>query len=306
MKILLTGVTGFIGSHLARIALAKGHAVAAIVRPGSDRWRIRDIEQRLALIEWDLGEQRAIEARLAADRPDLCVHLAWRGWSGSLATVDENITSLSIGLGFMRMVAGLGCSRFVAAGTCFEYDTTHPLLSETTPTEPHDLYGTCKRALFHVAQQFSRLTKMEIVWPRIFYSYGPYEDPRRLVPSVVLALLRGDSANTTAGEQIRDYLHVEDIASAIWAVAQSDFTGAINIASGTPVAVSRVVSEVGRLIGRPDLLRFGALPYREGEPMLIRADASLLRTRIGWSPRFDLVTGLAQTIEWWRSRGVRG
>jgi nucleoside-diphosphate-sugar epimerase len=301
MNVLVTGATGFIGSHLARLALAEGHAVTAILGPDSDRWRILDIEDRLAFIACDLADLRPIEAHLARERPDLCLHLAWRGWSGSLATVEENIASLSVGLGFMRSVAQFGCPRFVAAGTCFEYDTTFPLLSESTPTQPHDLYGTCKRALFQIAEQFSRLTKMEIVWPRIFYSYGPYEDRRRLVPSIVLALLRGDPAPTTAGEQIRDYLHVEDVASAIWAVSQSRFTGAVNIASGTPVAVKTIITEVGRLLGRPELVRLGALAYREGEPMRIQADATLLRSRFRWTPRYDLQTGIAQTIEWWRA-----
>jgi nucleoside-diphosphate-sugar epimerase len=306
VKVLITGVTGFIGSHVARLALAQGHEVAAVVSPGSARWRIRDLVSRLTLIEQDLGEVDRLRKRLAGGRPDLCLHLAWRGWSGSLATVEENITSLSASLEFMRAVAELGCPRFVAAGTCFEYDTTHPLLTETTPTQPHDLYGTCKRALFQVAEQFSRLTKMAIAWPRIFYSYGPYEDRRRLVPSIVLALLRGEPAATTSGEQVRDYLHVEDIASAIWTVALSDFTGAVNIASGTPITLKTIIHEIGRRMGCVDRLQIGALPYREGEPMLIRADASLLRTRFAWTPRFDLETGIAQTIDWWRGQVASG
>jgi nucleoside-diphosphate-sugar epimerase len=306
MKVVVTGAAGFIGSHLVRLALAEGHAVTAIVRPGSDRWRLHDIESRLTLIESDLADGRALARRLSLDRPDLCLHMAWRGWSGSPATVEENIVSLGIGLEVMRIVAELGCARFVAAGTCFEYDTSHPLLSETTPTQPHDLYGSCKRALFQVAEQFSSLTKMSIAWPRIFYSYGPYEDRRRLVPSVVLALLRGEPAATTAGEQQRDYLHVEDVAAAIWAVAQSDFSGAVNIASGAPVTLKTIVHHIGRVIGRADLLRVGAIPYREGEPMLIRADASLLRTRFAWAPRYDLETGIARTIAWWRARAPGG
>jgi nucleoside-diphosphate-sugar epimerase len=301
MKIVLSGATGFIGSHLARLAVADGHAVSVIVRPGSDRWRLHDLGRQLSFIECDLGNLPAIEARLSRDRPDLCLHMAWRGWSGSLATVEENIRSLSAGLEFMRALAQLGCPRFVAAGTCFEYDTTYPLLSEGTPTQPHDLYGTCKGALFHVAEQFSRMTKMAVVWPRIFYSYGPYEDRRRLVPSIALALLRGEPAATTAGEQVRDYLHVEDVASAIWTVAQTDFVGAVNIASGIPITVKSIVEEIGLATGRPDLIRIGALPYREGEPMLIRADASLLQARFPWKPRYDLQAGIAQTVAWWRA-----
>ncbi len=302
MKVLVTGATGFIGSHLARLAVNEGHSVQALVGPASDRWRVRDIEDRIQFIESDLRELRVSDTSLALDRPDLCVHLAWRGWSGSLAAVEENVTSLSVGLEFMRLVAELRCPRLIVAGTCLEYDTTYPTLSEGTPVRPGDLYGTCKNAFFQVAQEFSRQAKMEVVWPRIFYSYGPYEDPRRLVPSIVLAVLHGQPAKATGGEQIRDYLHVEDIASAIWTVARTGLTGAVNIASGISVSVGDVIRQIAELMGRPDLVRLGALPYRKGEPMVIRADASLLRERVGWHPQFDLRSGLRRTIEWWRAR----
>ena len=300
MKVLLTGATGFIGSQLARLAVSQGHSVTAIVRPGSDRRRIRAIEGRLHFIEQDLADLRAIEPQLAGERPDLCLHLAWRGWANSQAAAEENLTSLALSLEFMRVVAQLGCPRFVSAGTCLEYDPTLSLFSETTPTPPHDLYGTSKRAFFDVAEQFSRLAKLEVVWTRLFYSYGPYQDRGRLVPAIVLGLLRGEPFATTAGEQVRDYLHVEDVASAIWHVAQSRFTGAVNIASGTSITVRELASEVGRLMGRLDLLRFGALPYREDEPMVIQADASLLRDRLGWSPHYNLETGIAATVAWWQ------
>ena len=119
---------------------------------------------------------------------------------------------------------------------------------------------------------------------------------------MVLSLLRDEVAKTTAGEQVRDYLHVEDIASALWAVAQSGVTGPVNIASGTTTTVREVVREIAELVGKPDLLQLGVLPYRAGEPMVIRAKTACLRERVGWSPRYDLRRGLDQTIAWWKDR----
>lgn len=302
MRVLLTGATGFIGSHLARLLLSQGHEVQAIIRPGSDRWRICDIAEHLTILECDLGDLVGAMGRVRASRPDICIHLAWRGWSGTSAPAEDNVSSLSVGLELMRGVARLGCRTFVGAGTCFEYGMTYDLLTERTPLRPHDLYGTCKNSLFQVAQQFSRISGLHVIWPRIFYSYGPYEDTRRLVPSIVLALLRGEIAKVTPGQQIRDYLHVEDVASAIWAVAQSNHAGAINIAFGSPVSIAEIAQQLGQIVGRPHLIRLGALPYREGEPMVIRADATMLQRDIGWSPEFDLKRGLVQTVEWWRAR----
>ena len=305
VRVLLTGATGFIGSHVARLLVHEGHEVIAIVRPGADRWRLADIASRLDVIEGDLQDFGRIVGRVKARRPEICIHLAWKGWSGK-AEAEANLSSLGVSLEVLRSMLDLSCRRFVAAGTCFEYELTHERLAETSPLAPHDLYGACKKSLFEVGQQFSRLTGLSVVTPRVFYSYGPYEDTRRLVPSITHALLRGEVANVTPGAQVRDYLHVTDVASAIWAVAQSELVGAVNIASGEPVTIAQIAQRIGHLLGRSDLLRLGALTYRHGEPMHILGDASILRAELGWTPHFPLDGGLAETIAWWQERTSRG
>lgn len=303
LRVLLTGATGFVGSQLARLLVAEGHEVFAIIRPDANRWRLAGIEDRLTVLDGDLEEIAALRSRLRSVQPDICLHLAWRGWLG-IADVEQNLASLSFSLDLLRVIADVSCRRFLAVGTCFEYDLRGDRLSETTPLRPRELYGTCKKSLFDVAQHFSALTGVSVVAPRVFYSYGPFEDRRKLVPSIVLSLLRGEAARVTPGEQVRDYLHVEDVASAIWRVAASDLTGGVNIASGEPVTVADIATRIGRVLGKPELVRLGAIPYRPGEPMRITADATLLRGHLGWSPRFDLDRGLAETVRWWEA-GVR-
>lgn len=300
-RVLLTGGAGFIGSQLARLLVKEGHEVFAIIRPEADRWRIADIESDLVVIEGDLRALPNLRRQLVAAKPEICLHLAWRGWLGQAEAI-ENLSSLSVSLDLLRMMPDLSCQRFVSVGTCFEYDLAGGRLVETTPLRPQELYGTCKKSLFEVAQQFSAFTGMSMATPRVFYSYGPFEDVRRLVPSVALSLLNGVPARVTLGEQVRDYLHVEDVASAIWRVATSDLTGAVNIASGEPVTIAEVATRVASLLGRPDLLHLGALPYRPGEPMRILADTTTLRQRLGWAPRFALEQGLIDTVRWWEAR----
>ena len=100
---------------------------------------------------------------------------------------------------------------------------------------------------------------------------------------------------------MRDVVHVEDAAWAIWAVARSAHVGPVNVASGVPVRVVDIAQEIAGIVGRSDLLEVGALPYCALEPPVLVADTTLLRETIGWSPRFDLRTGLTQTVEWWRA-----
>jgi nucleoside-diphosphate-sugar epimerase len=297
-SVLLTGAAGFFGAHLARRLADEGHGVTAIVRPGTDCWRLAGLESRLSIIRGDLSELGALVDRVRARRPEILIHLAWKGWSGK-AEADANLSSLGVSLELLRTMPQLGCRRFVAAGTCFEYDLTGRQLTESSALHPHDLYGSCKKSLFEVAQEFSALTGVSVVTPRIFYSYGPLEDTRRLVPSIVQALLRGEPAKATAGAQVRDYLHVADIASAIWTVADSDATGAVNVASGEPVTIAQIATRIGELVGRRELVQLGALAYREGEPMHILGDSSRLRG-LGWRPQYTLDSGLAETIEWWQ------
>lgn len=303
-RVLLTGAAGFIGCQIARLLLNEGHEVHAIIRPQTDRWRLDGLERDLAIIDGDLHDLPAFRARLRAVRPDICLHLAWRGWAGQ-ATVDDNMVSLSMSLNLLREMRDLSCDRFVAAGTCFEYDCRRDRLPETALLQPqgfNPMYGACKKALFELSQQFAALTAMRVVTPRVFNCYGPFEDAKGLIPSITLALLRGEPARVTPGQQVRDYLHVQDVASAIWRVATSDLTGAVNIASGEPVLIAEIAMRLGRMIGRPDLVHLGAIPYRPSDPMRIVADATLLRRHLGWAPKFDLDQGLADTVRWWRQQ----
>ena len=302
MNIFLTGATGFIGSHLARRLVGEGHTVHALVRPGSDLWRIRDILPALRLVQGDLLAPEGVTEQLAAVQPELCLHLAWYAVPGRYLTALENLAMLSASLRLAGDLAQVGCRRLVVTGTCFEYNTDVGRLAEDSATRPRHLYSACKLALLHVLQQLSLDTGLEVAWPRVFYLYGPGEDERRLVPSVVLSLLRGQPARLTSGEQVRDFLHVADVAAAIWAVAQSGLRGPVNIGSGHPVAVRALAETIGALLQRPDLLNFGALPQAEADPPVVYADNRRLVEGADWAPRFDLEEGLRDTIHWWQER----
>lgn len=310
MKVLLTGATGFIGSHVARLLVSEGEQVTAVIKPSSHRWRIADVVDSMRVIDCDISDTRYLESRLRQDVPDVCVHLAWHGWSGPSATATDNLSSFAASVELLRVLQEVGCRRFVGVGTCFEYDITGGTLSESTPTRPTDLYGACKHSLFRAAETLSPITGMEVAWARVFLVYGPYDDERRLVPSLALSLIRNEVARTTPGQQVRDVLHVEDAASAIWTVARSSYTGPINVASGQPVKVVDLARHLAAVIGRPDLLRVGALPYRASEPPMLVADTRVLRETIGWVPRYDLSEGLTHTLAWWKrheaARGVVG
>ena len=117
---------------------------------------------------------------------------------------------------------------------------------------------------------------------------------------MIRSLLDGQVAKVTPGEQVRDFLHVEDVASAIWSVAQSDMQGVVNIGSGRPVTVRDVVTQIGSILNKEDLIALGALPYGDSDPKFVCANNRRLVENTDWVPRYDLEKGLRHTIEWWR------
>lgn len=304
MRVLITGVTGFIGSHLARLLVREGYTVYALIRSTSNVWRIKDILQSLYVIRGDVVALNEWEQQLGKIQLDICFHLAWYAVPGKYLTSLENFNMVIASLRFASRLASLGCKKFIAAGTCVEYDTNLGYLSEVSPTKPRSPYAASKLALQLILEQLGSVTGMKVAWTRLFYLYGPSEDEQRLVPYVICSLLRNQVARVTEGKQVRDFLHVEDVAAAIWAVAQSDLTGPVNIGSGIPVTVRDIVTRIGAILGKSELIALGAVPYAAADPMFICANNSRLRSTT-WVPRFDLDQGLSDTIEWWKQHTTR-
>jgi nucleoside-diphosphate-sugar epimerase len=187
------------------------------------------------------------------------------------------------------------------AGTCAEYDWNYELYSEqTTPLKPATLYGVCKHALQGIVDAFCRQTGVSYAWGRIFFLYGPNEHPDRLVSSVIRSLLQGEPAHCSHGNQLRDFLHVEDVAHAFVMLLDSDMEGAVNIGQGNPTSIREVVEIIGDQLHGRQLIQLGSLPAPPLDPPSLIADTHRLKS-IGWYPKYTLKTGLEQTIAWWKT-----
>lgn len=300
MRVLLTGASGFIGSHVARTLLAGGHEVAALLRPQSSLRRLGDVTARLALISGDVTRLAALRPALAEWRPEACLHLAWYAEPGEYLDSPANVACLTAGIELIGLLCELGCRKTVVAGTCAEYDSTIGTVREDSPTRPGTVYAASKLALKLVGEQIAQAHGMAFVWGRIFYVYGPQEDERRAIPAVIRAMRTSQRFPTTSGTQVRDYLHVHDVAAGLVRLLEPGADGVFNIASGSPVPVRRMMEMVADLAGsgKRELLDFGARAMRGDETQYICGDNQRLKAT-GWMPRYDLERGLRDTFEWW-------
>jgi nucleoside-diphosphate-sugar epimerase len=306
-RVLLTGATGFIGSHTVAPLLQAGYEVHALGRRTGDS---TDVSwHQVDLLDEDAAA--AVVRELAAEH---LLHLAWYAEHGSFWSSPENLSWVAASLRLLRAFHEAGGRRAVMAGTCAEYDWSEAAdacrelaqrSGPATPERPATLYGAAKQATRMVASAYAREVGLSLAWGRIFLLYGPGEDERRLVAHVIRALLDGSEAQTSDGTQVRDFLHVTDVAAGFAALLDSPVEGAVNIASGEGVAIARVLALIGEEAGRPDLLRVGALPQRAGEPPRLVADTQRLRDEVGFTPRLSLRDGIADTVAWWRGRRER-
>lgn len=300
MRVLLTGAAGFIGSHLARRLLTEGYEVTALLRPGAKLDRIADISGRMGLVYADLFSRDAAAAAVKKAAPELFLHLAWCAEPGEGLHSPKNVDFLLGGIELFRAAAATGCKRVVMAGTSIEYAESPRPVAEDSPIQTANLYAASKHSLYLTAREMALREGWSFASGRIFNVFGPGENQDRLVPQVIRDLAAGRSCELTDGEQLRDYLHVEDVARGLLTLAQSHLDGAVNIGSGEPVKVGDVARTIGRIMGAPHLLRFGAKPSRAGDPRSLYSDTSLLRASTSWRPSLSLEDGLRRTVEWWR------
>ncbi|MDP2709980.1 MAG: NAD(P)-dependent oxidoreductase [Solirubrobacteraceae bacterium] len=298
-RVLVTGASGLVGRPTLNALVERGYEVHAVARrsapadvPDGVAWHIVDL--------LDAGARRALIGSLRASH---LLHLAWHAEPGAFWTARENAPWVAATIGLVDEFATAGGARATLAGTCAEYDwSASQPLAEDAPLAPATYYGICKDATRRVVKALAAVGGISLSWGRIFFLYGPREDPRRLVASVARALAAGERAPTSAGMQRRDFLHVDDVAGAFVALLASDVAGAVNIASGTPVTVRSIVEQLAECAGRRDLLDVGALASRPDDPDEITADVRRLRDEVGFAPAFALPEGLAQTLRWWRDQ----
>jgi len=290
MKVLLTGGSGFIGRHVLR-ALQQ-HAIPTVLAGRQKPAGIGDAQ----FIACDLLDASSHQALVQAAAATHLLHLAWVTDPDVYWSSPVNLSWVHASVQLVQSFCATAGKHVVVAGSCAEYDWTHSPCHETqTPLLAQTLYGVAKDATRRLIEAVCAQHGVRCAWARIFFPFGPGEDARRLVPSVIRAL-QGQSAPFGVNAQTaRDFLHVADVASGLLALVQAPATGSYNLCSGAPVRIGDLVCELARLLQRDPSPVLAQASSRPPGPPLLSGDNTRLRS-LGWRVENTMSDALALTI----------
>jgi len=292
-RVLVTGATGFIGRHIPALMQARGYQTHITARAAATA------TAGITAHQVDLLRQDEAHRLIKDIRPAVIIHTAWYVAHGRFWTAPENADWLEASTALAAYAAEAGTRRFLGIGTCAEYateagDDAFPW-PETRPIVPATPYGEAKAAFARrLAEIAEGRARFSFAWARLFHLFGPGENPARLVPSIMLALREGREAQCASGRPVRDFISTQNAAAAIAALATSEVTGPVNIASGAPISIADMARLIAEIAGRPDLLRLGALPDRPNEAPYMVAHTGRLRREVGFTAPVSLAAELTK------------
>jgi nucleoside-diphosphate-sugar epimerase len=297
MKVVLTGAGGFIGQNLIPLMTQAGCQVSAITSQLTRNKQIKGVEW----FQCDLFHHKRMKELFDFIQPDILIHLAWEATPSKFWNSPNNFKWIDTTAYLLELFKKSGGNKVVISGTCAEYDCSYGYLTEdVTPTLPSTVYGESKNITRKYAQKFCLENKIDLVWARIFFPYGPGENKNKLIPIVIRALETGEHVKCSHGQQYRDYIHIYDVASALFHLAKTrNISGVFNIASGVPTKIETLIEHCLETFSNPKLPRFGALELPANDPMMIVGDIRKLQ-QSGWKPSIALVHGLRDYIDFLR------
>jgi nucleoside-diphosphate-sugar epimerase len=282
MNIVLTGGTGFIGSHFLHQALAAGHNVLALRRSSSSCPRI-PMAQQPQWLERQLDEVMAEELRGCEVLVHLAAHTGNVPYDSLANCLQWNLIAV---LALFEQARLAGIRRFVVAGSCFEYGRSgerYAAIPTDAPLEPTNSYAASKAAASIALCRWAEEHLLSLDLLRVFHVYGEGEAETRFWPSLRRAAMAGDDFQMTMGEQIRDFMRVEDVARTFLDRSIDELSTSqvkvFNLSSGHPITIRAFAEGWWKQWEAKGSLLFGAVPYRSNEVMRYVAGADVIRVK---------------------------
>jgi nucleoside-diphosphate-sugar epimerase len=291
---------------VVRALVARGRPAHVLLRAQSRPWRLAGVADRIVVHQADLLDADATRSVLSAVRPATVLHLAAYGAYESQADARLILQTNILGTyNLLEASAAAGAQVFFSTGSSSEYGFKSAPMRESDRLEPNSFYAVAKAAQTHLCSLAARRHAMRIAVFRLFSAYGPWEEPTRLMPTLIRRARAGLPLEMVGPEVARDFVYVDDVVEALLdEQAAARLQGeVINLGTGTETTLREVVGLVLELTGSRSEVRWGAMPARQWDTTRWSADPSHARRVLDWSPRHTLREGLAKMVTWMEAIG---
>jgi nucleoside-diphosphate-sugar epimerase len=304
-RAFVTGGTGFVGANLVRRLLADGNEVHLLVRPGHQAWRLADLRSGIEIHETDLADGVALKRTLQDVRPDWIFHLAAYGAYSSQGDLSRMVATNVMGTtNLLEACSAVGFDAFVNAGSSSEYGFKDHPPAENEALDPNSFYAVTKASATMLCRQTARQLDLPVTTLRLYSVFGPWEEPTRLIPTLICYGLRGLFPPMAAPTVSRDFVFVDDATEAFILAARNpaDEKGAVyNVGSGHQSSLEEVAKVAARVLSIPAAPEWKAMPNRNWDTDRWIADPAKATRLLGWSAAYDFEEGFVKTVEWLRN-----
>lgn len=302
-SVLLTGGAGFIGSNLVYRLLDLGYKnINLTVRDSTNFVRLKNILPKIKLHKIDILDKERLRRAINKINPSVIFHLATYSAYRNQEAAEEMInTNIQGTLNLLTATKDTNYDIFVNTGSSSEYGIKEDPMKENDLLKPISFYATTKASATLLCQVFAKEYKKPIVTLRPFSVYGPYEEEKRFMPTIIKAIIENGSIKLTSGNQRRDFIYIQDVVNIyIKTISHgNELSGQIlNMGTGVEYTNDEVVQALFKVTGKKVKIEKGAFPKRLWDTSHWVADISKTKKMLDWKPKFTLEDGLKKTYEW--------
>jgi nucleoside-diphosphate-sugar epimerase len=301
---LITGGTGFVGANLVRRLLHEGHRVHLLVRPNYQTWRIEEVRPDVQFYETHLHDAENVSRLVSRIAPDWIFHAAAYG-SYSWETDREQMVRTNI-QGAMSLVTAcvkVGFEAFVNLGSSVEYGFKDHAPAESEPIEPGSDYAVTKAAATLFCRQIAQRHHVHLPTLRLYSVYGPFEDARRLMPTLIMRGFKGELPPLVDPKVARDFIYVDDVVEACLHAARlpgKEWGAIYNVGTGAQTSICNVVKMVAELMNITAKPVWNTMPNRAWDSTIWVSDCRKVRTELAWQPQVNFEEGLRKMLAWFQ------
>jgi nucleoside-diphosphate-sugar epimerase len=296
-RVFITGVSGFLGSRIAQELIKNGFELIALKRINSDLSRCSEFFEHVSWI--DLSENW--EQEVLVLNPQIIIHTAWEGvGANERDNWPMQTNNVQFTLKLLLLAKKLNIEKFIAFGSQAEYGHFSGIINEEHVAQPISAYGLSKNICSQTVKLFCEQNNIVWFWLRLFSFFGERESSNWFIPSLIKNILEEKTMDMTPGEQQYAYMYVGDLAQIICNLISSSATSGIyHVSSKYAYSLKDIVEKIIQII-KPlkSHVNFGAIPYRENQPMLIQGDVSKLEKEIGEFDETPFDLNLKKVVEY--------